>query len=145
MTARACGHLRGASALGDLVQGKKTLARAIMCGSQGQAAQVCLRLVPALMVNSQHGPDDAFCDKPSCGGHRSVTQCRDYGFQTGRGLVDRRRQQTVKDDRHQLMSAVGNLIRTLTDFDIRIYDNGAVYIIGNCQGRLTYNIGGLEL
>jgi len=39
------------------------------------------------MVNSQHGPDNAFCDKPSCGDHRSVTQCYDYGFQTGRGLA----------------------------------------------------------
>ena len=83
---RACGHLRGAGALGDLVQGKETLERAIMRGGQGLAAQVCLRLVPALMVNSQPGPDDAFRGKPSWGDHRSVTQCRGCGFQTGRSL-----------------------------------------------------------
>ncbi|MDQ2803614.1 MAG: hypothetical protein M3Y41_13395 [Pseudomonadota bacterium] len=51
MTARAFGHLRGTGALGDVVQGKETLATAGVRGTQGQVAQVCLRLAPALMVN----------------------------------------------------------------------------------------------
>lgn len=52
MAAGARGYLRRAGALGDVVQGQETLAAAGMHSIQGQAAQTCQRLAPALVVNS---------------------------------------------------------------------------------------------
>lgn len=52
MAAGARGYLRRAGALGDVVQGQETLAAAGMHSIQGQAAQSCQRLAPALVVNS---------------------------------------------------------------------------------------------
>ena len=51
-SSRAFGNRRGATAFGDLVQCQEAFARAGMCGTQGQIAQIRNRLPPVLIVNS---------------------------------------------------------------------------------------------
>jgi hypothetical protein len=48
------GHFSGTAALGDVMQGKETLAAARMAGIQGQVAQIGHALTPAVMVNTKH-------------------------------------------------------------------------------------------
>jgi hypothetical protein len=52
VAAGACGDLRGAGTLCDVVEGKEALATASMRGCQSQAAQVRQRLAPTFMINS---------------------------------------------------------------------------------------------
>lgn len=54
MTAGAVCHLGGADTLRDVVEGQETLAAAGVGRGQGLVAQICLRLVPTLMVDVQH-------------------------------------------------------------------------------------------
>jgi hypothetical protein len=51
-SSRAGGNRCGTTALGNLVQRQKALARAGMGGAQRQMAQIRNRLVPTLMVHS---------------------------------------------------------------------------------------------
>lgn len=47
-------HCSGATALGDVMQGKEALARARMSSTQGQLAQIGHGLIPAVMGNTKH-------------------------------------------------------------------------------------------
>jgi len=52
MTAGACGDMRRAGTLCDVMEGKEALAAASMRSSEGQATQIRQRLAPTFVVNS---------------------------------------------------------------------------------------------